>query len=183
MAETRKAYERRKRTGFFDKYVDLTRPGIDIGCQRDPLNPVFRRYDLLFGDGDATLMADVPDNCFTTVYASHILEHLSDPALGLQNWWRILAPGGHLIVAVPHRDLYEKKKTLPSRWNGDHKFFYLPDTNEEPCTLSLRWLLDLNCPDGEIVHFEVCDEGWISNGPTKHSGGEYQIEAVVRKPL
>lgn len=182
MAETSKAFARRQRTGFFEKYVPLDRPGIDIGCGNDPINQVFRQYDHLFGCGDATHCSNLPDNSFYTVLSSHTLEHLADPWSAVRNWYRITAPGGHLIVMVPHRDLYEKRKTLPSRWNGEHKHFYMPEEDEPPHTLGLRKLIREQIPSGEIVHFDVCDEGWVDLGPNVHSCGEYSIECVVRKP-
>ena len=179
MAETRKAYDRRVAEGFFEKFV--RDPGLDIGCQRDPLNHTFRRWDVIFGDGDATFMEGVPDNTFATVYASHVLEHLQSPDIALKNWFRILQPGGHLIIAVPHRDLYEKRTTLPSRWNEEHKWFYLPDRAEMPCTLSLRGLLGECLPAAEVLYVKTCDAGWVPLPEDQHSGGEYSIEAVIKK--
>ena len=108
--ETSKAAARRLREGWFTKFAPDWMSGIDIGCQEDFLNHTFRRWDYRFGDPDATYMDGVPDNVFHTVYASHLLEHLDDPVVALTNWYRITRPGGHLIVIVPHRDLYEKKK-------------------------------------------------------------------------
>lgn len=180
MGETSKAKARRQREGWFDKYV--RDPGIDIGCGSDPLNHTFRRYDHERGDGDATHCANIPDGVFLTVYASHVLEHLADPWSALRNWFRILAPGGFLLLSVPHRTLYEKRWELPSRWNADHKWFFLPDDGEAPCTLHLRELIRKEIPAGELFELRVCSEGWQDLGPEVHSVGEYSIEAVVRKP-
>lgn len=184
MAETKKAHPRRVREGWFDRYAPPHLSGIDIGCQADFLNATFRRWDTIYGDGDATVMEGVPDGAFTTVYASHLLEHLDDPLTALRNWWRILRPGGHLIVCVPHRDLYEKRVALPSRWNGDHKTYWLPEwaaPEDPPHTRGLRQALAEAIPDGEIVALRILDEGYEANGDG-HPGGEYSIEAVVRKP-
>jgi SAM-dependent methyltransferase len=178
MGETSKARERREREGWFDKFAPPDRPGIDIGSGPDPLNDTFRRWDK--PDGDAALMAGVAGGTFATVYASHVLEHLNDPLEALRNWWRILATGGHLIVLVPHRDLYEKRLTLPSRWNGEHKTFWLPDDFDPPVTWSFRWAIERAVPDGELVLFQVLDECYQANG-NDHAGGEYSIEAIVRK--
>jgi hypothetical protein len=181
MGETSKAHERRVREGWF-KYAPEDRSGIDIGCQKDPLNQTFRRYDVIYGDGDATYMEDVADNTYFTVYASHVLEHLPDPVTAIKNWYRILQPGGHLIISIPHRDLYEKKKELPSRWNLEHKWFFLPDKSEPPCTLSFQGVIAEAIPGANLVDFRVVDEGFdYSIPPTIHSCGEFSIEAVIKK--
>lgn len=190
MAETSKARARREREGWFDKYIQLDKPGIDIGAGSDPLNEVFRRYDVLHGDGDAQTMAGIPDESFYTVYASHVLEHLHDPIEALRNWWRILAPGGYLIVQVPHMDLYEKKTDLPSRWNADHKTYWIPailfHSGDNPNYPSHVRGLDetLYAAIGDkakrIEYLTVLDEGYAANGDS-HPGGEYSIEACIYK--
>jgi SAM-dependent methyltransferase len=181
--ETTKARERRLREGWFDKYAPEDRSGIDIGCQYDALNPVFRRWDHLFADGDASLMEGVPDQIFHTVYASHVLEHLADPVVALTNGCRILRQGGHLIVLVPHRNLYEKTKTLPSNWNSEHKWFRLPDRAEAPHTLSLEDVIRRADLAGvEAVSLRVLDEGYDHKLPADvHPEGELSIEAILRR--
>ena len=134
-------------------------------------------------DGDATLMEGVKPQSYDFVYASHILEHLPDPITALRSWWRILKPGGYLIVAVPHRDLYEKKTDLPSRWNKDHKHFFLPKNTEAPSTIGLEPLIAATLGEMDLAYLKVCDEGHTITDPELHSDGEYSIEAVVRKPL
>jgi hypothetical protein len=181
--ETKKAHEHRLRDGWFDKYAPEDQPGIDIGCQYDPLNQTFRRYDLIFGDSDAQQMEGIADESFFTVYASNILEHIRNPAEALLNWWRILKPGGHLIVMVPHRDRYEKRKTLPSRFNHDHKWFFLPEESEAPCTIGLVPLLAKVLPDAHLVSLTTLDEGYEETAPDEHPVGEYSIEVILKKPL
>ncbi len=180
MAETRKSHERRLREGWFDAYAPFYLSGIDIGCGRDPLNETFRRFDIMYGDGDAQKMEGIPDDAFHTVYASHVLEHLHDPIEALYNWYRILRHSGHLIVCVPHRDLYEKRSLLPSRWNGDHKTFWLPQKGEPPHTRGLEEIILQAIPNADIVLLRILDEGYFSNG-NEHAGGEYSIEVIVRK--
>lgn len=179
--ETSKAYCRRLKENWFERFAPDDKAGIDIGCQHDPLNHTFRRWDLIFGDGDVTFMNDVPDNSFVTVYASHVLEHLTDPITAVKNWWRILTSNGNLIVIVPHRDLYEKRKTLPSKWNCEHKSFWLPDTHEVD-TYSLFHVLQQAIPEDERgeIDIRVIDTDYSDNG-SDHASGEYSIEAIVRK--
>lgn len=192
MGETDKAHARRVREGWYDKYVK--EPIIDIGAGIDPI-PVGipRKWDNFWtGDTDATFMEGVPDESYQTVYTSHILEHLSDPETGIRNWFRILKPGGYLIIVVPHRDLYEKKKELPSRWNprhreGDegHAFFYMPYGDEPPDTKGLTATINRALKDLPFDMYRdvfVRDEGYDhSLPPEAHPVGEYSIEQIVRK--
>lgn len=205
MAETIKSYERRKREGFFDKYIKP--PIIDIGCagdmksgKPDVIDITARMYDKVFGDGDAQTMQDIPDESFMTVYASHILEHLPNPIEAIRNWFRILKPGGYLIIDVPSMVLYEKQSHLPSRWNGDHKTFWLLNAvdfgqwskgelpfpfNPEHARQHVRVLGTtlieaLEDSPYKIESLVTLDEGFISNGQ-QHSAGEYSYEAIIYK--
>jgi len=181
MGETSKAHKRRLEEGWYEKYAPAHMSGIDLGCQFDPLNHTFRRWDIRFGDSDATFMEGVDDNQFQTVYASHLLEHLDDPVTAIKNWYRILRPTGHLIICVPHRDLYEKKKNLPSHWNPQHKWFWLPDQKELPVTQSLNDIAIQAIPNANIISLKVLRDGWIPLPPNKHSQGEYSIEIIIKK--
>lgn len=177
--ETSKAFERRVKENWFNQYAPEQKSGIDIGCQNDPLNETFRRWDLIFGDGDATFMKNVPDETFQTVYASHVLEHLDQPTTAIKNWWRILKDDGYLIIIVPHRDLYERKLELPSQWNPDHKWFYLPDQAAKQ-TLSLKQIIrDALGP--VTIQMRVLSDGWIELPINQHPVGEYSIEAIIKK--
>ena len=178
IGETGKARARRERDSFFEKYT--VGQGLDIGCGLDPLTPDCDKYDFIFGNKDATLLPEISKQ-YSWVYSSHCLEHLKDPSAALKRWWEVVIPGGFLIVAVPHRDLYEKRLKLPSHWNRDHKWFFLPEEHVNSFTLGLRQLVQDNIPGGTIEYLLVCNEGWVDVGADKHSCGEYQIEIVVRK--
>ena len=177
--ETEKARLRREREGWFSIYAPSHLPGIDIGCGANPIYETFFKWDIIYGDGDATYMDGVPDEQYSTVFASHLLEHLQDPVTAVRNWWRILKPGGYLIINVPHRDLYEKKKELPSRWNSDHKWFWLPATENPPYTLSLAHVMGAGT-GAKTIFVRVLDEGYSSNGDN-HPSGEFSIEGIVQK--
>lgn len=178
--ETAKARLRRQREGWFEAYAPEGALGIDIGCGNNPLHPSYVRWDRAIGSGDATYMLGVPDELYEVVYASHILEHLEDYPSALRNWWRILRPGGRLIIVVPHRDLYEKRAQPPSRWNGEHKWFFLPEKDEPPRCLSLMRVLNQILPVARMTH-AVLQDGWHDVGPDRHSPGEYSIEAILWK--
>jgi len=181
--ETGKAKDRRLQEGWFEKYAPENKPGLDIGCSDDPLNHTFRRWDLVFYDGDATYLEGVPNESYFTVYASHLVEHLSDPRKAIKRWYEVLRPGGHLIVIAPHRDLYEQKKMLPS-YNPEHVRFWLPDEEDLPCTKSLKKEVLAAIPDADIVSLRVLDDGYEPGTAERmHPLGEYGIELIVRKGL
>lgn len=178
--ETHKSRIRRFREGWFDKYV-FSKHGIDIGCGADVLHESFEKWDRLFGNGDAQFMGGVPDETYQIVYASHVLEHMENPKIALSNWYRILKSKGYLIILVPHRDLYEKKQNLPSQFNDDHKWFFLPDSTDNKDTLSLTSLLD-ELPQSKLVSLDVLKSRYKSGENSfSHPSGEYSIEAVVQK--
>lgn len=175
--ESYKAKNRRVREGFFDKYC--TGKGLDIGFGGDPITTDSVRWD--FCHGDAQYLFGVPDNEYDFVYSSHCLEHLGNPYVAMRNWWRVVKYGGYLIIFIPHRDLYEKQKNLPSRWNKDHKWFFLPENDELPDALGLKNIIDKSLSGFELIYLKVCDEGHIITDSAIHSDGEYSIEAVLKK--
>ena len=187
MAETSKAKARRLKEGFFEKYVN-DRKVIDIGVGRidtfdgaDPLTEWCDTWDK--DNGNAELMESVANATYDTVYNSHLLEHLDRPIIAIMNWMRILKPGGHLIICVPHRDLYERKLTLPSKWNLDHKFFILPETEEAPDTKSFKHLIEMGCKDykWELIAMDIHDSCTNHDKPEEHGDGEFQIQAIIKK--
>lgn len=183
--ETKKAYKRRKQTLFFDKFVKAK--VIDIGCGQDLeqlIVPNARPFDYSLGCGDATFMDGIKDEAFDTVYASHILEHLEDQETALKNWFRILNVGGHLIICVPDRDLYEKRKKLPSLFAFPvHKRFYKLWDEDLPHTYSLMKLIkDIYKDCASVVWAQECDSGYNYSLPKDRPPvGEYQIEVVIKK--
>lgn len=175
--ETSKARSRRVREGFFKKY--LTGKGLDIGFGGDLVVPNARGWD--FEHGDAQYLVSLDDEQFDFVYSSHTLEHMPNPALALKNWYRVLRKGGFLILYIPHRELYEKKKTLPSRFNPAHTCFFLIDKDELPDTIGIILLIKNNLSGFEIIYAKECSEGHTITDPLKHSDGEYSIEVVLMK--
>ena len=176
--ETAKAHARRRRDGFFEKYC--VGHGLDIGYGGDLLSDNCFGWDV--EHGDAQFLEGIEDASFDFVYSSHTLEHVAEAPAALRNWYRALKPGGHLILFVPDRDLYEKRLTLPSRWNPDHRRFFLLHRDEPPDTVGLLPLIDQVLPEAVVVSANRCDDGHTVTEPLIHSDGEYSIEVILRKP-
>jgi SAM-dependent methyltransferase len=181
MGETSKRFDARMKDGFFTKYIQNS--GIDIGCGEEPVSFEVQKWDIIYGNSDATFMEGVPDCHFDFAYSYHLLEHLDDPVTALRNWYRIIKHGGWLIVGVPHRDLYEKKTILPSRYNADHKSFYLPAYSEPPHTRSLVHTFQDALGNYRLISLQVYDAGNTNfHAPLEHALGEYTIEIIIQKP-
>jgi|GEM_PF-1040562 len=177
-AETHKARARRQRDGFFEAYCQGQ--GLDIGWGGDLLSPNCTGWDI--EDGDSETLDGIADASYDFVYSSHNLEHLPHVETAVANMWRVVKPGGYVIIFLPHRDLYEKKRTLPSRFADQHKRFFLPENDDPPDTLGVRQMVSRLLPQAEVVYIKTCDEGHTITDPNIHSDGEYSIETVLRKP-
>lgn len=175
--ETTKSHNRRIREGFFEKYCNGE--GFDIGYGGDIITPDCSGWDMR--NGDAQYLSGIEDESFDFVYSSHCLEHMYDVRIALKNWFRVVRRGGYLLLAIPHRDLYEKKTRLPSFWNGDHKHMFLIGRAEPPDTLDIVEEIRTSLTNYDIKYIKACDEGHTITNPFKHSDGEYQIEIVIQK--
>jgi len=173
---------------FFNRYL-RDKTVLDIGCGHSSITEDAFTYDQLENENyDATFMKEIGNEMFDVVYASHVLEHLMIPYLALRNWWRILRVDGFLIIAVPDRDLYEGKRELPSRWNVDHKMFFLSNREDLPYTINFSSFIRscLIDKEYEIEYMDVCGDDVVDSFPNEswskdHPFPEYQIEMVVKK--
>lgn len=116
------------------------------------------------------------DESVDAIYSSHCFEHIADYKGALQDWYRLLKVGGHMVIVVPHQFLFERRRRPPSRFNYDHKRFYLPDT--------LLAELKESLPENgyRVRHLRENDEGFdYSVLPPASGGGLYEIELVIEK--
>jgi SAM-dependent methyltransferase len=132
--------------------------GIDIGCGTDPVFPDVTQFDV--AQGDANQVSRHVDRLFDFVYASHCLEHMVDPRLAIEEWWRLVKPGGVLFFIVPDEDLYEQG-FWPSRFNADHKWTFTISKQASWSPVSIN-LFDLvrTLPGSEIVDIRLQDAGY-----------------------
>lgn len=176
--ESQKTYEEKLNSGFFDKYMsghgaEMGYVGYSAGAQT--ILEDCDGYDKSTPGYDG-LHIPVPDNHYNWLYSSHTLEHIDNWVATIQEWYRVVKPGGHIITVVPHRDLYEKKTGLPSRWNGDHKRFY------SPASLLSEFEAALPINSFRVRHMRDNDAGHDYNQPNnQHSKFLYEIELVIEK--
>jgi len=63
------------------------------------------------------------------VFSSHLLGHLEDYRAVLKEWWRVVKPGGHLCLYLPHKDLHPNIGRPGA--NEHHKHDLLPSDIEQ----------------------------------------------------
>ena len=90
---------------------------------------------------DATLflanILDYPaiDGCFDVVFFNHVIEHITDDRAALATAYRILAPGGVLVLGTPNEGAWwwqlAYKRAPEIRRTTDHVHFYTADSIRE----------------------------------------------------
>lgn len=166
--------------------------GIDVGGGHDCLDQYAaelgfnscRNWDL--PDGDAQLLASVPDSSYDFLHSSHCLEHMVDPAIALANWIRVVRGGGCLVITVPDEELYEHLH-WPSRYNRDHKWSFTLYRGKPLLPKSIN-VFDLLTPlwqQVEIIKIERIEAGYRYDlgdaDQTALGTAECAIEIVLRK--
>lgn len=157
----------------FDVLPYLTHGGLDIGCGPDKVWGHMIGLDSqadtqLFGIemkpdiviSDASRLGLFADQSVSAVFSSHTLEHLVDWQSALREWWRLVKVGGHLIMYLPHRDLYPRIGEPGS--NPDHKHDFAPEQIVDFFRLAF--------PDWALVQNQV-----------RNDGIEYSFLLVLRK--
>lgn len=177
--EARKNFGVWLRDGFYEKYLSGEKV-LDIGFQGyidevRPITPTAIGVGLDYPGYDGKTLP-FADGSQDTVFVSHCLEHIDDYRTVIADWFRVLKVGGHLVIAVPHQYLYERRLMLPSQFNIDHRRLYTPasllrEVEEaiDPLNYRVRLLID-NDRD-----FDYSIE------PEDHACGCYEILLVIEK--
>jgi SAM-dependent methyltransferase len=121
--------------------------GIDINplaveyCRRQGLNA-----QVVNADGSYPF----EDGAFDTCILDNVLEHIADPRSALDECWRITAPNGGLVIAVPgvrgfdfdpdHKVFYDEQKlrSLDERWQPGRVFAMPTIVKSEKLSKSMR---------------------------------------------
>src|SRR5207237_414870 len=177
--EAARSYQRRVESGFFKKYLS-GKNILDIGYRGEDQTsvPIVEQaigIDLDYPGYDGVHLP-FPDGSQDTVFSSHSYEHIADYRVALREWYRVLKVGGFIVVFVPHKYLYERKSTVPSLFNPDHKRFYTA------ASLLREFEESLPVNGFRIRHLADNDLGFDYSTPIgQHARGCYEIELVIEK--
>lgn len=157
----------------FEVLPYLSRGGLDIGCGPKKVWPhmvgidngsdtqlfgVQMKPDMVVKSADRLPM--FASDAIENVYSSHLLEHIVNWQAALREWWRVVRPGGHLVLYLPHAELYPNVGQPGA--NPDHKHDFLPQDIVDFFTLAF--------PD-----WTLCEN------QTRDQGNEYSFLLVLRK--
>jgi ubiquinone/menaquinone biosynthesis C-methylase UbiE len=92
---------------------------IDISAEQIERNRA-KHPDIDFRCHDLAKAMPFSDNQFQAIWCSEVIEHLSEPVIALQEMYRVLKPGGLLMVTVPYHGLL--KNLLISFFKWDEHF-------------------------------------------------------------
>ena len=186
-AESRRLYDFR----FADRW--FVGKGLDVCCGDDPIRPwlwpritALGLYDIQLGSKDALTLQEVEDASFDFIHSSHGFEHMVDLDIALENWLRVIRPGGFIVMLVPEELLYECGN-WPSKFNEDHKYAFT--LRQKPVISTATNLLRfLNSKPVDVELISLLTTYWNSNAfgydQTLIRGGpECSIEVVLRKPI
>ena len=181
--EATKLYKRWERNEILNRY--LSGRVLDVGCGDSRIRDTAVGFDKQQGDGQ--LLAGVPNESYDTVFSSHFLEHIPNPLEGLLNQWRVLKPGGYLIIYVPDEDLYEQG-CWPSQGNTDHKhtFTISKDETWSPASRNITDLIQY-LPRRKVISMRIIDTNYDYDKLTKgvdqtgYENTEAAIEVIIQK--
>lgn len=91
--------------------VDLTRAARELTARRFEIEG--RACELRETDGD-TLPFD--DQTFDIVCSMGVLHHVEDPGPMMQEMFRVLRPGGRVIMMLYHTNSWKRRVVLPIKW-------------------------------------------------------------------
>lgn len=127
--EISKGYEARKCRYRIASY--LRGRGLDIGCGAEKVCAGAIGVDLLGAAAEIKLdlsadraLAMFADGAFDYVFSSHCLEDFKCTEPILAEWWRVIRPGGHLILYGPDPDYYPRKGTPGANVNHEVDLYW-----------------------------------------------------------
>jgi SAM-dependent methyltransferase len=142
---------------------------IDISGTQIAENTI-RFPGITFRQHDVSEPFPFADGAFEAIWCSEVLEHLFDPAFALREMYRIMKPGGRLLVTVPYHGRFKNILIALFKWNehfvpsNPHIRFYTKQTlgtlaekagfkggNMKTCGMGLP-VRDLLVPTNILLH-------------------------------
>jgi len=96
----------------------------------------------------------LPDAAVDRILMVHALEHAENPEQMLLEAWRVLAPGGRLVIVVPHRrGIWARFEHTPFGTGQPYSRKQLTDLLREANFTPARW--------ADTLHFPPSEKRWL----------------------
>jgi 2-polyprenyl-3-methyl-5-hydroxy-6-metoxy-1,4-benzoquinol methylase len=97
--------------GAGDLLLRMQQYGWDVeGIEQDRIAVAnLRKFDIDVTEGTLP-NGNLPADSFDVITASHVIEHIGDPNAFLRECFKLLRPGGRLVIATPNADSSGLKK-------------------------------------------------------------------------
>ncbi|MBU2578215.1 class I SAM-dependent methyltransferase [Patescibacteria group bacterium] len=104
---------------WFEGKPYLEGKGLDLGCGGDVICPNAEGFDMpvpyantgtdfILHGGDARNLQRFPDCSYDFIYSSHLLEDFTNTSEILEEWTRVVKPGGYIALYLPDEEVYRK---------------------------------------------------------------------------
>jgi SAM-dependent methyltransferase len=104
--------------------------------------------------GDAETLSNVPDGKYDFLVSAHVIEHMRNPLGSLEQWCRVLKPGGLLYLIVPDKRVTFDKQRV--RTTLEHMIFdYLQPSIERDKEHFLDYAVQVNKKRGNEAIAEM----------------------------
>lgn len=162
---------------------------LDVGCGKRPYSLIYDSLvDTTIGTEVAFSLhgiqaADVicfaerlpfPNRTFDTILCTEVLEHTVQPFEAMQEFGRILKPGGHLLLSVPF--IYPIHEAPHDYWR------FTPHALESLCSVSGFNLIYLHAKGGVATSLFVLllnMQLWLLNSLSRLSPGRFQLRELT----
>jgi SAM-dependent methyltransferase len=127
----------------------------------------------------------LPGESYTFIHINHVLEHVADPLTLLLEAWRLLEPGGSLVIEVPNEfeTLAGRLKMILGKQNNSHTAYFEHEWFYD--LASMRQLIQKTAFTCHRLHTLSRVQGWSAQ-MLLHRAGHWLnqgdvIEAVLKK--
>ena len=131
------------------------------------------KYDnLYYPEFDISQVEDF-QKTYDLIILEHVLEHIPHPSFALKNIYRLLNPGGHLIVVTPFLVKLHLAPKDCTRWTGQGLKYFISQNGFDPENITVgQW------GNKSVIIANL--NKWIKYNPLIHSlENDEQFPAVV----
>lgn len=106
-----------------------------------------------------------PDEYFDRVLMAHLLEGVQGPASALREIWRVMKPGGRMVVVTPNRSgLWARRDTTPFGWGRPYSRLQLEELLQSAFFVPLRYSHALFAPPFRGQRWLSAAHAWETTG-------------------